>query len=356
MTFTRADIDRAEAASDGDIARDGASPTTSSMPQSGIVRLTAYDAAKRAVAKARSVDEVKQLKREADQRRAYAKIAKDKTMLIDAEEIRDRATRMLGQMMKAQAATVGLAKGTRGSKVKGARVDEKPTLAEAGIDKNLADRARKLAKLDDDEFEAKVRHWRDDAEADSALNVPDLLKPHVFRAIGSGENEWYTPPEYLDAARDVLGVFDLDPASSETAQRTVKATAYFTIDDDGLTKAWRGKVWLNPPYGEPFEELATKLITEYRAGHVTEAILLTHNFTDTRWFHEALETAGVFCLPRGRIRFVGPDGNLASPTNGQCFFYFGHRPDAFIARFADIGFVADRAYQAGMAQALGDEP
>jgi hypothetical protein len=31
---------------------------------------------------------------------------------------------------------------------------------------------------------------------------------------------------------------------------------------------------------------------------------------------------------------------LASPTQGQCFFYFGNRPDAFAVRFADIGFIA----------------
>jgi hypothetical protein len=130
------------------------------------------DAAKRAVAKARSVDEVQKIKREADQRRAYAKIAKDKEMLIDAEEIRARATRRLGQLMQAQAASVGLSKGTRGSKVKGARVDEKPTLAEAGIDKNLADRARKLAKLDDDAFEDKVGRWRDDAKSGGRHHCP----------------------------------------------------------------------------------------------------------------------------------------------------------------------------------------
>jgi phage N-6-adenine-methyltransferase len=165
-------------------------------------------------------------------------------------------------------------------------------------------------------------------------------KPHVHRALGTGATEWYTPAEYIEAARDVLGSIDLDPASSEIAQRTVRATAYFTQDDDGLTKEWRGRVWLNPPYGGPFEDLVTKLMAEYGAGRVTEAILLTHNFTDTVWFHEAVRVARVFCLPRGRIKFVGPDGNLASPTNGQCFFYFGNRPAAFAARFADTGLVA----------------
>jgi DNA N-6-adenine-methyltransferase Dam len=136
-------------------------------------------------------------------------------------------------------------------------------------------------------------------KAEGGIIVPDLLKPHVHRALGTGENEWYTPKEYIDAACDVLGSIDLDPASSALAQRTVRATAYFTIDDDGLTKEWRGRVWLNPPYTQP--EIAgfiAKLIAEHYAGRVIEAIVLTHNYSDTEWFHQALQAARAFCLTR----------------------------------------------------------
>jgi hypothetical protein len=49
---------------------------------------------------------------------------------------RMRATRRLDQLRQAQKETVGLSVGTRGSPIKGARVDDKPTLASQGIDKN----------------------------------------------------------------------------------------------------------------------------------------------------------------------------------------------------------------------------
>jgi phage N-6-adenine-methyltransferase len=178
-------------------------------------------------------------------------------------------------------------------------------------------------------------------EALEADDVPDLLKPHVYRTINRGETEWYTPAEYIAAARDVLGIIDLDPASCEIAQRNVQAKQYFTMDDDGLTKEWRGRVWLNPPYAQPdIADFVAKLVEEYQAGHVTEAILLTHNYSDTEWFHDAAAAAPVFCLTKGRIRFEDAGGEPAKPMQGQCFFYFGARPDAFKARFAAIGLVA----------------
>ena len=144
----------------------------------------------------------------------------------------------------------------------------------------------------------------------------------------------------LDAARDVLGEFDLDPASSDAAQRQVQATEFFDKNDDGLTRPWRGRVWLNPPYSQPaIGEFVSKLVAELYAGHVRSAVMLTHNYTDTAWFHEAQSAATAICFTRGRVKFVNPAGETAAPTQGQAFFYFGSNPAPFVARFSEIGFV-----------------
>jgi ParB family chromosome partitioning protein len=161
---------------------------------------------------------------------------------------------------------------------------------------------------------------------------------------GTGENEWYTPVEWLDRARAVLGGFDLDPASSAQAQRIVKAERYYTADDDGLQHEWTGRVWMNPPYAQPaIDQFAEKLAREIEAGRVIAAIALTHNYTDTRWFHRLASVATAICFPEGRIRFVAPDGSLAAPTQGQALFYFGDDGAAFRSAFADCGLVLWRA-------------
>lgn len=65
----------------------------------------------------------------------------------------------------------------------------------------------------------------------------------------SETNEHYTPAEIVDAARTTLGAFDMDPASCEAANQIVQATKFFTKEDNGFTRLWKGRVFLNPPGG-----------------------------------------------------------------------------------------------------------
>jgi phage N-6-adenine-methyltransferase len=163
---------------------------------------------------------------------------------------------------------------------------------------------------------------------------------HNHRAQGTGENEWFTPEEHIMAARACLEAIDVDPASHAKAQEFIKAKKFFTKKDDGLTKSWVGRVWLNPPYTQPDIELFTdKLISEVGNGNTAEAIMLTHNYTDTAWFHKAANASERICFTRGRIAFVGMDGVKAVPTQGQAFFYFGKRAARFGEYFRKFGFI-----------------
>ena len=66
----------------------------------------------------------------------------------------------------------------------------------------------------------------------------------------SDQNDWRTPRKYLDAARAVMGEIDLDPASSAEANETVRAIQFYTENENGLGQPWKGRVWLNPPFGD----------------------------------------------------------------------------------------------------------
>jgi N6-adenosine-specific RNA methylase IME4 len=127
------------------------------------VELIKYDRACRAIAEAKLADEVKDIRDRAIAIKAYAKQAKNKSLEADAFEIRIRAERRLGEMMAEQPKAKGaIEPGTnRGT----TWVAEKPaSLASAGIDKNLAHRARTLAAMSGNDFTVFVDEGREQVQ------------------------------------------------------------------------------------------------------------------------------------------------------------------------------------------------
>lgn len=314
----------------------------------GAASLVRYDAACRAIAEAVAVDELKDIRDGAKAMAAAARIANNKQAEADMMAIRFRAERRLGELMAAQRETAGFAAGGQPYQSTGLQnnpVERPATLAEAGIDKNLADRARKYAAIPEKEFEQRIDSYRESVAEQGERAMADLIaagEKHVRGTFGTGENEWYTPAEHLEFARQVLGGIDLDPASSEVANRSVQAGRFYSEADNGLDKEWGGNVWLNPPYAQPaIAQFAQKMVEEWQAARVNAAIVLTHNYTDTAWFQSLARAATAICFTRGRVRFVSPTGELAAPTQGQAFFYFGHDVDIFADVFGSVGFVVE---------------
>jgi ParB family chromosome partitioning protein len=166
-----------------------------------------------------------------------------------------------------------------------------------------------------------------------------LTGENVRVARNSGEEHWYTPPQIIQAARAVLGEIDLDPATSLRAQETVRARHYYTAAEDGLSKHWEGRVWLNPPYCvEKVRRFTAKLCQHFTAGDVPAALLLTNNATETAWFQETAERASAICLPAGRVRFLDEAGKPSgSPLQGQAVLYFGADLPRFAEAFSQFG-------------------
>lgn len=165
----------------------------------------------------------------------------------------------------------------------------------------------------------------------------EFTNPKPATAQNRGDYEWYTPPEYIAAAKAVLGEIDLDPASSEAANDVVQAKKFYTAKDDGLTKQWAGTVWMNPPYSQPaIGNFCDKLMAELEEGHVTAAITLTNNATETEWGQLLLAHAAAVTFPRGRVKFWAPD-KVSAPLQGQMVCYFGNDPSKFNQFFDAFG-------------------
>ncbi len=119
--------------------------------------------------------------------------------------------------------------------------------------------------------------------------------------------EWYTPSPFVEAARAVMGGIDLDPASHEEANCTVKAAEFFTEADNGLRRGWHGRVFLNPP-GGLVAEFWRFLIEEHHLARVQQAIWIGYSLEQLQTLQcvKAYKTPLDFpiCITAKRIAFV----------------------------------------------------
>lgn len=209
------------------------------------------------------------------------------------------------------------------------------TLSDIGINFNQSARCQKLAEMS----KSELQEWLDTKYDEDKYYLP-TLRPAVeaFVTNNTGKFEWYTPPEFAEAARRVMGEIDLDPASCKVAnENSVKAKRYFTKDDDGLSQEWAGRVWMNPPYASGLIEKFCQKLAE--SEKVSEAICLVNNGTETGWFHTLTTRATAVCFPRRRVRFRNQDlqESDSGPLQGQAIVYIGDCPKKFVDAFGAFG-------------------
>lgn len=212
------------------------------------------------------------------------------------------------------------------------------TLDDLGISKSQSSRYQQIANTDKDKFDKVIAEMkRSFIEPTTKGLIASIIGAHVGQ--NSGENEWYTPEIYIESARFVMSKIDLDPASSDVANETVKATNYYTEETNGLKQKWNGNIWLNPPYAQPLiEQFCDKLIRSFLDSDITQACVLVNNATETVWGQKLLEWCSCICFPKGRIKFIDKDGNATgTPLQGQMILYFGEHGQLFDTTFSKFG-------------------
>ena len=126
------------------------------------------------------------------------------------------------------------------------------------------------------------------------------------RGFRGKTDEWVTPPEIIEA----LGPFDLDPCTP-SVQPWPTASARYSPSDEGLSQAWSGRVWLNPPYGPD-----TGLWLEALANH-GNGIALIFARTETEMFHRFVwQRADSLLFLKGRLHFHDIHGRRAKANAG----------------------------------------
>lgn len=140
------------------------------------------------------------------------------------------------------------------------------------------------------------------------------------------KDEWLTPPYILKA----LGDFDLDPCAP-VKRPWETAKLHYTIEDNGLTKPWAGRVWCNPPYGNMAAMWMRRL-----ADHGDGIALLFARTETGMWFEEIWPKASAILFIAGRIKFYHVTGEEADSAGAPSALIAYGRENARILQESGI--------------------
>lgn len=168
-------------------------------------------------------------------------------------------------------------------------------------------------------------------------------------------NDWITPKYIIDAfdkyAQEKLGwgcFFYLDPCAS-LSQPWPTARKQYTVEQDGLSKAWfGGHVYCNPPYG-PHTSKWVRRLAEYGDG----VALIFARVETQLWQDYIFPTADGFLFPKRRIAFARPDGTTPKSSSGapSAFIAWGEDCRDALIEICDSGLIEgaflDRAFYTG---------
>lgn len=201
--------------------------------------LVKYEAARRALAEAHRVDEVKQLRDKHEALAAYARQAKDTEMIQYATEMKVRAERRAGQLLAEMEKAKGtLKRGATLPRSHDATAEKQKTLAEMGISKDQSSRYQALAGMPDDAFETAIETAKETAGEVTSAHMRRLaaqikknhdLENQLAEArrnldpVSKSNNAWGDIMLRMhNLHREVLSSFEMPPCTPETSATLFK--------------------------------------------------------------------------------------------------------------------------------------
>ena len=282
--------------------------------------------------------------------RDFARAVKEAAIILSYKDIAIQAAELIQDAERAIAKANPPKQGERNDKKN--FVLQEDEVSEPAIIPSTLRNIRQAHLMPDGEYEkAKTEH----RERGQPITRKALINRRHHVTQNTGHMEWYTPKHIIEAAREVMGGIDMDPASTyEANEKIVKATYIRTIEDDALSQnttwmpdepygSYEGRIWLNPPYRQPhIRKFAERLLAEIEMGYVVQAIWLSNNATETSWGQMLLSNAVSVCFPAQRIKFLDRNFQPANtPTQGQMIVGLGPELDTgkFNSIFGELGEV-----------------
>ena len=163
--------------------------------------LVRYEAARKALAEAHRVDEVKDIRDKAEAMRMYGKQANDTELVNWAAEIKIRAERRAGEMLK----SMDMANGGQPYQATGRTIRPVETLSDIGISKDQSSRWQRIAKVPEADFERHIAEVKDKGGELTSAGVRKLVRIEQVKDIAAGVRK------QIDVPKGKFGVIYADP-------------------------------------------------------------------------------------------------------------------------------------------------
>lgn len=149
--------------------------------------------------------------------------------------------------------------------------------------------------------------------------------------------DYFTPAEIVDAAREAMAGIDLDAASHWAANRVHHIPDYFDVNRSAFENRWHGRVWLNPPYGDNapwFREIDRYV----RTGDIEQLCMLSPVWAFTTTIaRPIMQLSSAFVLLSPTPKFWGNAAGKTGTNNPHGVLYIGHRAEEFLRAFSSFG-------------------
>lgn len=170
------------------------------------------------------------------------------------------------------------------------------------------------------------------------------------RKINTKSQDWGTPPQYVEAVKQVFGgKIYLDPCSSKYSIVNAEVE-YLLPRKDGLKESWNyPTIYVNPPYGinkengTSIKNWLIKCLESYQL-YNSEVLALIPVATNTNhWKKTIFGQATAICfLYDTRLKFLENGKNIGKGAPMSCaMIYWGNNYQKFYDIFINFGAVID---------------